>query len=84
MLEVKVKDRKEDIEVIRMALNMAQIGITYCQADLIKRTFEVLKTKKTNFSIEDSVKIFYKWSEDWEKYFEEQTNRSEIPNSWKK
>lgn len=36
-MEVKIKDRKEEIEFLRMACNMAELGIGYQHADLIIR-----------------------------------------------
>jgi hypothetical protein len=70
-MEVKIKDRKEEIEFLRIACNMAEFGIAYQHADLIIRLQERLKELKGNYTISDSVEIHYKWKEDWQKYFEE-------------
>ena len=42
-MEVKIKDRKEETEMLRMACNMAELGIGYQHADLIIRLQERLK-----------------------------------------
>lgn len=72
-MEVKIKDRKEEVEFLRMACNMGEIGIGYQHADLIIRLQERLKKLKGNFSISDGVEIHQKWKEDWQRYFEEQS-----------
>ena len=68
-MEVKIKDRKEEVEFLRMACNMAQLGIGYEQTDLILRLQERLKELKGKFSIADGVEIHYKWKEDWQNYY---------------
>ena len=59
-MEVKVKDRKEEIEFLRMACNMAELGIGYQHADLIIRLQERLKKlkgiKKAEKKIADKTK----------------------------
>ena len=72
-MEVKIKDRKEEIEYLRMACNMSEIGIGYQHADLIIRLQERLKKLKGKFSLSDGVEIHHKWKEDWINYFEEQS-----------
>ena len=72
-MEVKIKDRKEEIEYLRMACNMSEIGIGYQHADLIIRLQERLKKLKGKFSLSDGVEIHHKWKEDWRNYFEEQS-----------
>ena len=78
-MDVKIKDRKDEIEYLRIACNMVEMGISYIHADLILRLQERLKKLKGKFSIDDSVTIHYKWKEDWRKYFEAQSkNEIEI------
>ena len=72
-MEVKIKDRKEEIEFLRMACNMAELGISYRQADLIIRLQERLNTQKGDFSISDGAEIYCKWTQDWQNYFEKQS-----------
>jgi hypothetical protein len=72
MAEVKIKDRKNEIEFLRMACNMAEIGIGYQHADLIIRLQERLSKLKGKFSISDGIEIHHEWKEEWVKYFEEQ------------
>lgn len=76
-MEVKIKDRKENVEFLRMACNIAELGINYQHADLIIRLQERLKTMKGKFSLHDGVEIHYKWKQDWVKYFEEQQKLNE-------
>lgn len=72
-MDVKIKDRKVDIEYLRMACNMAELGINYTHADLIIRLQERLKKMKGKFSLNDGVEIHFEWKKEWEKYFEEQS-----------
>lgn len=72
-MEVKIKDRKEEIEYIRIVLNIAGIGVDYTNADLINRVMKELNNLKGKFSVSDGVTILYKWKEDWQNYFEEQS-----------
>jgi hypothetical protein len=78
-MEVEIKDRKEEVEFLRMACNMTELGISYLQADLILRIQETLKKKKGSFSLTDGIEIGYKWKEGWRKYFEQQSKK-EKPN----
>lgn len=75
-MEVKIKDRKEEVEFLRMACNMAELGINYTHADLILRLQSKLKTLKGEFSIEDGISIHYKWKQDWENYYKEQSENN--------
>lgn len=76
-MEVNVKDRKDEIEYLRMACNMAELGIGYQHADLIIRLQERLNKLKGKFTILDGVEIHHKWKEDWDKYSEEQSKKQE-------
>lgn len=70
-MEVEIKDRKEEVEHLRMALNMCELGVGYTQADLILRALERLDKIKGEFSISDAVEIHYKHKQEWQTYFEE-------------
>ena len=59
MSEVLIKDRKKEIEYIRIALCMAEIHIDYQIADLINRVLKELDKQKGEFKIDDSIKILY-------------------------
>ena len=72
-MSVKIKDRKTEVEYLRMACNLAELGIQYQHADLIIRLQERLKKLKGKFSLSDGVEIHHKWKEDWINYFEEQS-----------
>jgi hypothetical protein len=75
-MDVKIKDRKEEIEYLRMALNMCELGIDYTYADLIIKVSEKLKGAKGEFAISDAVEIYHKWKNEWQKYFEEESQKS--------
>ena len=74
-MDVKPKDRKEEVEFLRMACNMAEIGIDYKHADLIIKLQERLKKLKGKFSLEDGIDIHRKWKDEWQKYYEEQVKK---------
>ncbi len=69
-MDVKIKDRKNEIEYLRMALNMCEIGVNYTQADLILKVLEKVKQLDGKFSIRDGVEIYHKWKIEWFNYFE--------------
>jgi len=77
MIDVEIKDRQEPIEHLRMALAMAEFGVSYIQADLIFRVHNSLSKLKGKYKISDGVDLFYKWKKDWEKYAEEQQIKKE-------
>lgn len=72
-MEVKIKDRKEDVEFFRIACNMAKINLDYIHADLILKLQERLQKMKGGYAISDSVEIYAEWKEYWDNYFEELT-----------
>ena len=65
-MEVKIKDRKKEVETLRMMCNMAQLGINYEQADLITRLQSKLNESST---ITDCMDVFCEWKEHWENYY---------------
>ena len=70
-MEVKIEDRKEEIEYLRMGLNMAELGVSYEQADLIIRISDRLKKLKGKFSLKDGVEIHHKMETGMaQKYYE--------------
>lgn len=69
-MDVKIKDRKTEVEHLRMACNLAELNISYIHADLILKLQERLKKLKGKFSICDGIEIHHKWKQDWHKYFE--------------
>ena len=68
-MSVDIKDRKEEIEWLRMALNMCEININYTHADLIIKVVKDLDKLKGKFTIYDGVEIHYKWKEKWDNYY---------------
>lgn len=73
-MKVEIKDRKKDIEYLRMALNMVEIGVDYEITDLIIRVANELKKRGDGFSIDDAVHILYEWKIDWQEYFKAKEN----------
>lgn len=69
-MDVKIKDRKLEVEYLRMALNMAEVGVDYPTTDLIIRVNERQQKLGGKFSIKDSVEIYHKWKEEWQNYFD--------------
>ncbi len=74
-MEVKIKDRKDEVEWIRMSLCMVEIGIEYIHADLIRRVFNVLNEKKGQYSLKDSAEIHAQWQKDWDNYWKAQQKK---------
>jgi len=69
-MEVQIKDREDTVEYLRMALAMAEFGVSYEQADLINRIVTEVRKKKGKFAIDDGVKLFYDWKRVWARYYE--------------
>ena len=71
-MDVKPKDRKQETEYLRMALNMAELGVSYTQADLILKAVNEVQRKGGNFTISDGVDLHTKWKSEWDNYFQQQ------------
>lgn len=71
-MDVKIKDRKEGAEYLRMALNMCEFWIDYTHAELIIKVLAKMENVKGEFSLKDGVEIHQKWKQDWQNYFEAQ------------
>ena len=71
-MDVKPKDRKQETEYLRMALNMAELGVSYTQADLILKAVNEVQRKGGNFTISDGVDLYTRWRKEWDNYFEKQ------------
>ena len=69
-MEVKTEDRKEEVEYLRMACNLAELGINYEQADLILKLQKRLSKLNGDFSIKDGVEVYHEWRRYWGEYFE--------------
>lgn len=72
MSKVKIKDRDEEVEMFRMALNMVGINVDYVVTDLIDDVVRKLIKKKGKFSMKDASNILVNHEERWEKYFKKQ------------
>ena len=69
-MDVKIRDRKEGAEYLRMALNMCELWIDYPQAELIIKVLAKMEKVKGEFSILDGVEIHHEWKKEWEQYFQ--------------
>ena len=69
-MNVLIKDRKKEIELIRMALNMAEVGVNYETTELIITVIEQQKKLGGKFSLEDGCNIFSEWQNKWNNYYE--------------
>lgn len=72
MNKVPPKDRKKDIEFLRMALNLCELPVSYEQSDLILRAYTLVKEKQGNTNMDDALKIYYNWKNHWDNYFQNQ------------
>ena len=75
MNNVKIKDRKKEIEFLRMALNICELGVNYEQADLIIRINKKVEKMGGKFSLEDGIEIYHKWKHDWLEYYDPKNQR---------
>lgn len=67
--QVRPQDRKNEVEYLRMALNLCEIGVSYTQADLIIRVMAKVNEVKGNFTLMDGATILKNWNQDWEYYY---------------
>ena len=72
-MEVQIKDRKDEIEYLRMALAITEIGVSYEQAELINNVVNKVRQRKGKFNIHDGVGLLYAWKEKWRNYYEKMT-----------
>ncbi len=68
-MDVKIKDRKDNIEHIRMALNICEMGATYAQSDLILRIFKKLDVLGGKFTLLDGTELLSDWRKEYDLYF---------------
>ena len=74
-MDVNIKDRKKDVEMLRLAFNMAGLSINYITTDLISRTLKVMKIKKGDFSMLDGSRIAVEHEKYWKDYFKSLTDK---------
>ena len=67
-MDKKIKDRKSEIEFIRMALNTCEIGVSYNATDLILRVIDMVKLKGGETTLLDSVTLHQKFIEECKAY----------------
>jgi len=72
MKEVKIQDRDEKVEQIRMMLNMCEVGAGYVTTDIILECINLYDKLGGGATIEDVTKLYFELKNKWDKYFEEQ------------
>lgn len=81
-MEVKIKDRDESVEYLRMALAMCEFGVSYKQALLIASVSKKAEIMGGDFSLKDAAKLFCdwkRWCEDYDREAEEKSSKNEQP-----
>lgn len=66
---VQIRDRVDEIEFLRMALNTVGISVDYEGTDLIIETKKALDKKNGKFSLLDAAKIQNAWQKKWDMYY---------------
>lgn len=67
-MDVKIEHRKDEIEFVRLALNIADVGIDYKTTDLVLRVIRKVNSLKGKFSLKDGVVLRHEWINEWNKY----------------
>lgn len=74
-MKVKIENRYDEIEYLRMALSICEVYVDYQTAELIDMVATEVRNKKGNFDLMDGAKIFSAWKRKWNNY--EKQNRKE-------
>ena len=74
-MKVPQKDRTDELEIIRLALNMAEIYVDYQHSDLINRIFKGIEKRKWNFNVKDICQIKGAWEKDWQEYYKKKEEK---------
>ena len=69
-MDVEIKDRENEIEFLRMALNICELPVCYMQTDLIVKIYKRIEKLKGDYSIKDGVIDLNEHKEKWRKYFD--------------
>jgi len=72
MKEVKIQDRDEKVEQIRMMLNMCEIGVSYIHTDIILECIKLHDRLGGGATINDVTMLHFELKNKWNKYFKEQ------------
>lgn len=64
-MDVEFKDRKENIEIFRIACVLCDFSISYANADLILRVLDVLEKKGGKSKTSEFIELKQKWEEDY-------------------
>jgi hypothetical protein len=68
MIDCDIKDRREEVEYLRIILAMAEFGVSYVQADLINRCVKLRNEKGGDAVVSDGVDVFWEWKRHWNDY----------------
>ena len=71
-MKVKIEDRYDGIEYLRMALSMSEVYVDYQTAELIDVVVTEVRKKKGKFDVLDGVKLFSEWKRKWDAYERQQ------------
>lgn len=77
-MKVKVDDKVDAIEYLRMALSMCEIGVSYQTADLIDEVVTEVRFKGGDFTVYDAARIFSTWQRKWNDYEKEQNKEVKV------
>lgn len=67
-MKVKIDDRLDEIEYLRMALSTCEVYVDYQTAELIDDVVTAVREKKGNFDLLDGSKLFSEWKKKWDDY----------------
>ena len=68
-MDAKIKDRKKEVEMLRLALNISGLSCNYISCDLINKVLLGIKKKGGKFSLLDGAKIETEHEKYWNDYF---------------
>lgn len=75
--QVKIADYEKEQHILKVALNGVGLMIDYQTVDLIHKTLKVLKIKKGQMRITDSISIKTQHKQYWEEYFKNLEQKEE-------
>ena len=67
-MKVKIDDRLDEIEYLRMVLSTCEVYVDYQTAELIDDVVTAVREKKGNFDLLDGSKLFSEWKKKWDDY----------------
>ena len=67
-MNVKISDRIDNIEYLRMALSICEICVDYQTAELIDNVVNEVRKKEGKFDLKDGVLLLSAWKNKWKEY----------------